>query len=67
MPIHDVGDAIREQQAGSKHIKSRKQAIAIGLQAEGKSKKPGSGRRHRIQKAAFESAKKRTGAGSGGY
>lgn len=34
MPIQDVGDALREMKAGSKHIKTRKQAIAIGLKAK---------------------------------
>ncbi len=38
MPIHDVGDAMREMEKGSKHITTRKQAIAVGLKAEGKSK-----------------------------
>lgn len=37
-PIHDVGDAVREI-GKSKHIKTRAQAIAIGLKAEGRSKK----------------------------
>lgn len=39
MPIRNIGDAIREAKAGSKHIKTRKQAIAVGLKAAGKSKK----------------------------
>lgn len=34
MPIYNVGDAMREMKAGSKHIKSRAQAIAVGLKAE---------------------------------
>lgn len=34
MPIGDVGDAMREMRAGSKHIRSRKQAIAVGLAAK---------------------------------
>lgn len=34
MPIRDVGDAMREMRAGSKHIKTRKQAIAVGLKAK---------------------------------
>lgn len=38
MPIKDVGDAMREMEGGSKHIKTRAQAIAVGLKAEGKSK-----------------------------
>ncbi len=38
MPIRDVGDAMREMKGGSKHIKTRAQAIAVGLKAEGKSK-----------------------------
>jgi len=62
MPINDVGDAIREQKAGSKHIKTRAQAIAVGLKAEGKSKHPSTSRRHKVQKAAFAHAKKRVGA-----
>lgn len=36
MPILDVGDAVREMRAGSKHIKTRAQAIAVGLKAERK-------------------------------
>jgi hypothetical protein len=39
MPINDVGDAMREMKAGSKHIKSRKQAIAVGLNAKRDKKK----------------------------
>jgi len=42
MPIKDVGDAMNEMKKGSKHIKTRKQAIAIGLQAERKAAKKGS-------------------------
>lgn len=38
MPIRNVGDAIDEMKAGSTHIKTRAQAIAVGLKAEGKSK-----------------------------
>lgn len=34
MPIHDVGDAVREMRAGSKHIRNMKQAIAVGLKEE---------------------------------
>ncbi len=34
MPIRNVGDAIREQKAGSTHIKTRAQAIAVGLKAK---------------------------------
>lgn len=34
MPIRDVGDAIREMRAGSKHIRTRAQAIAVGLKAK---------------------------------
>lgn len=45
MPIRNVGDAMREKKKGSKHIKTRKQAIAVGLKAEGKSKKKGSKKR----------------------
>ena len=48
MPIHNVGDAIHEMKAGSKHIRTRAQAIAVGLKAEGKSKyqkKPASSKR----------------------
>lgn len=37
MPIRDVGDAMREMKKGSKHIRTRAQAIAVGLKAEGKS------------------------------
>jgi hypothetical protein len=38
MPIRNVRDAMHEMQAGSKHITSRAQAVAVGLKAEGKSK-----------------------------
>jgi hypothetical protein len=41
MPIHSVRDAMHEMKAGSKHIKTRAQAIAVGLKAEGKSKYQG--------------------------
>lgn len=41
MPIHSVADAMHEMKAGSKHIRSRKQAIVVGLKAEGKSRKKG--------------------------
>jgi len=34
MPINDVGDAMREMKAGSKHIKTRAQAIAVGLKKQ---------------------------------
>lgn len=34
MPIRDVGDAIREQRAGSKHIRTKAQAVAVGLKAK---------------------------------
>lgn len=34
MPIRDVGDAMREMKAGSRRIKTRKQAIAVGLKAK---------------------------------
>jgi hypothetical protein len=35
VPIRNVGDAMRELKAGgSKHIQSRKQAIAVGLKAQ---------------------------------
>jgi len=39
MPIKDVGDAMREMKAGSTHITTRKQAIAVGLQAQRKAGK----------------------------
>lgn len=38
MPINNVGDAIKDWKSGSKHIRTRAQAIAVGLKAEGKSK-----------------------------
>jgi hypothetical protein len=38
MPIRNVADAMREEEAGSTHIKTRKQAIAVGLKLEGKSR-----------------------------
>lgn len=47
MPIRNVGDAMHEMEAGSKHIRTREQAIAVGLKAEGKSKKTSYGRRRR--------------------
>ena len=56
MPIANVSDAMHEMQAGSKHIKSRAQAIAVGMKAEGKSR-PSTARRKNIQKAAFANAK----------
>lgn len=60
MPINDVGDAMREMKAGSKHIKTRKQAIAVGLKAEGKSKPKGKKRppfgKAKHQLAAVEAA-----------
>lgn len=34
MPIRNVRDAIREQKAGSKHIRTRAQALAVGLKAQ---------------------------------
>lgn len=34
MPIRDVGDAIREMRGGSRKIKTRKQAVAVGLKAK---------------------------------
>ena len=46
MPVRNVGDAINEWKAGtSKHFRSRAQAIAIGLKAEGKSKYQRGGKR----------------------
>ncbi len=45
MPIRNVGDAMREMKGGSKHIRTRAQAIAVGLKAEGKSKYGKRGRR----------------------
>lgn len=41
MPIHGVADAMHEMKGGSKHIRSRAQAIAVGLKAAsgGKSRK----------------------------
>lgn len=61
MPIHSVEDAMHEfKSGGSKHIKSRAQAIAVGLKAEGKSKPPSA--RKKAQQAAFSNAKKRVGS-----
>ena len=34
MPIRDVGDAMREMREGSKKIRTRKQAIAVGLKKQ---------------------------------
>jgi hypothetical protein len=39
MPIRNVGDAMDDLKSGSKHIRTRAQAIAVGLKAEGKSKR----------------------------
>jgi hypothetical protein len=39
MPIHDVGDAMHEMKEGSKHIRTRAQAVAVGLKAERKAGK----------------------------
>lgn len=47
MPIRDVGDAMREMKAGSKHIKTRQQAIAVGLSAQRRLKGKKSFRRKR--------------------
>jgi hypothetical protein len=44
MPIRSVADAMNDLKAGSTHIKTRAQAIAVGLKAEGKSRSSG-GRR----------------------
>lgn len=41
MPINDVGDAMREMRGGSKHIRTRKQAVAVGLKAQRKRKPRG--------------------------
>lgn len=45
MPIHDVEDAMKEMKKGSKHIRTKKQAIAVGLKAEGKGKKQKKGKK----------------------
>jgi len=50
MPIRDVGDAMREMRGGSKHIRTRAQAIAVGLKAEGKSRPRGKRRGRRASK-----------------
>lgn len=34
MPINNVRDAMHEMKKGSKHIKTKKQAIAVGLKAQ---------------------------------
>lgn len=34
MPINSVSDAMHEMKAGSKHIRTRKQAVAVGLKAQ---------------------------------
>jgi hypothetical protein len=62
MPINDVGDAMHEMHMGSKHIKSRAQAIAVGLKAEGKSNQGSTSHRKKLQKRAFGNAKKRVGS-----
>jgi hypothetical protein len=36
MPIRDVGDAMNEMKGGSRFIKTRPQAIAVGLKQERK-------------------------------
>lgn len=41
MPIRNVADAMNDMKSGSKHIKTREQAIAVGLKAEGKSRPKG--------------------------
>jgi len=47
MPIRNVSDAMHEMREGSAHIKSRKQAIAVGLSAQRRLQKRGSyNRRH---------------------
>lgn len=51
MPIRDVGDAVREMKAGSKHIRTRAQAIAVGLKAEGKSRFQKSQRRRKLSRS----------------
>lgn len=54
MPINDVGDAINEWKAGgSKHIKTRKQAIAVGLSAQRRSKKMVHKSAHAVAAQAF--------------
>jgi hypothetical protein len=50
MPIRDVGDAMREMKSGSKHIRTRAQAVAVGLKASGKSYYGKGGRRRRPSK-----------------
>ena len=52
MPLKTVGDAMHEFKAGSLHsgkggpvVKSRKQAIAIGLSSERRAKRKAKGRR----------------------
>lgn len=39
MPIHSVEDAMREMKAGSTHIKTREQAVAVGLKQERRAKR----------------------------
>lgn len=46
MPIRSVADAMNDYKSGSKRIKTRAQAIAVGLKAEGKSRSQ-KGRRRR--------------------
>jgi hypothetical protein len=48
MPIRNVRDAMHEMKAGSKHIKTRPQAIAVGLKAAGKSR----GKKSKAEKRA---------------
>jgi hypothetical protein len=50
VPINDVGEAMREMRAGSKHIRTRKQAVAVGLKAQRRS---GAGRKHSGAAAAY--------------
>ena len=34
MPLRDVGDAMRDMRAGSRMIRSRRQAVAAGMEAQ---------------------------------
>ena len=34
MPITDIASAMREMRAGSKHVKTRAQAVAAGMKAQ---------------------------------
>lgn len=54
MPINNVADAMHEMKKGSKHIKTRKQAIAVGLKAQ--REKKGKPKMNPFKKGAYTQA-----------